>query len=159
MALSLGIKNGSKLSIGQHCLEVKRIISGNMIVVVLDDAEDFTVTDLQATEILPNVRVFAGIGQNGNGSRLAFEAPESIEIRRMGFRSEGAGKKLIDRSDRISMILNREGIAAPRCGPIKRLFDPYGAVSRFGVDRTAPCSTPLGLGLWGICLPALSWTA
>ena len=83
MALSLGVRKGGKLLVGHHCVEVKRMVPPNVIVITVDEGPEIAVSDLSKTVILPNVSVFSGVGAAGNGNRLAFEAPRSISIRRL----------------------------------------------------------------------------
>lgn len=82
MALSLGVKKGTRISIADHDLVVKQIEPTNRITVSLDGGPDLLVTEQERTEILPAVFVFSGVGATGNGNRLAFVAPRSISITR-----------------------------------------------------------------------------
>jgi hypothetical protein len=89
MALSLAVHQGLKISIGNHCLEVKAIMpplrtdEANQIVVSVDGGEEILVTERSKTMILPEVFVFSGRGATGNTRRLAFEAPKQIVIHRL----------------------------------------------------------------------------
>ena len=89
MALSLGVHTGDKILIGDHCLEVRAIApssdpaAGDLITVAIDDGEDIVVTDRSKIKLAPEVWVFSGVGATGNRSRLAFEAPRTILIRRL----------------------------------------------------------------------------
>ena len=83
MALSLGVRKGSRISVGDHCVEVKAMVPPNLIVITVDDGPEMVISDQSKTDILPNVSVFSGVGAAGNGCRLAFEAPRSITIRRL----------------------------------------------------------------------------
>ncbi|MFY9724638.1 MAG: hypothetical protein WB579_00530 [Bryobacteraceae bacterium] len=83
MALSLGVKKGSKILVGDHCVQVKNMVPPDMIVISVDDGEEVLVSDQYKSQILPDVLVFSGIGQNGGGNRLAFDAPKSIKIKRL----------------------------------------------------------------------------
>jgi hypothetical protein len=83
MALSIGVWKGSRISVGDHCIEVKGFCPTNLIVIAVDGGENIIISDLMATEIVPNVRVFSGVGKDGVGRRLAFEAPREIAIRRL----------------------------------------------------------------------------
>jgi 5-methylcytosine-specific restriction enzyme A len=100
LALSLGVRAGDKIFIGDHCLEVKtiqpptRANHGNVIIVAVD-GRLIRVSDQTKTPILPEVHVFSGLGPNGNGSRLAFEAPKHIRIER----SPVVQKKLFTKAD------------------------------------------------------------
>lgn len=89
MALSLGVHKGDKILIGDHCLEVKAITAssdpavGDLITVAIDGGENLVVSDRSKSQIAPEVWVFSGVGTTGNKSRLAFEAPRTILIRRL----------------------------------------------------------------------------
>jgi hypothetical protein len=83
MALSLGVRKGSKITVGKHEVEVKDIIQSNLIMVSVDQGDDVLISDQKQTEILPDVFVFSGVGASGSGNRLAFKAPREIAIRRV----------------------------------------------------------------------------
>lgn len=86
MALSIGVSTGSRISLGNHVLKVEDVVNPTTIVVSVDGGKEVTVTDQQQTEVAPNVHVFAGVGgrdKGGSGTRLAFNAPKEIEIRRL----------------------------------------------------------------------------
>lgn len=80
MALSIGIGVGSKIDIGGHMLQVKSLTHPNLVVVTVDRGDDIVISEGQAIEILPGVKVQSGSG----GNRLAFHAAKSIRISRMG---------------------------------------------------------------------------
>lgn len=86
MALSLGISVGSKIRVGTSVVEVVSVM-GTARVLIKVEGKEFMITDCERTEILPNV--FVSCGRNDDKqflasfSRLAFEAPRSIEINRM----------------------------------------------------------------------------
>lgn len=87
MALSLGARRGFKWSIGRDILRVKEIVDAHTIIVTVNKNKDYTITDMERTEVLPNVFVQCGVGegvfvQEGN-SRLAIEAPRDILIERV----------------------------------------------------------------------------
>jgi hypothetical protein len=90
MALSLGVKAGSKIRIGDHMLEVVQVDREDCIDITLD-GKLFVITDLQRTQIAPEVYVSCG-SQNGKGlpehGRLAIEAPRSIPIIRLNARKQ-----------------------------------------------------------------------
>jgi hypothetical protein len=71
---------------------VKQVVTPTLIVVSVDDGPDVAITDKERTNLLPEVFVFAGVGWDGVGSRLAFEADRSIGIHRMRQRN-GTGSK------------------------------------------------------------------
>lgn len=92
MALSIGVSVGSKIDIAGHTLQVKSITPPNLIVVAIDNQQEHVLSDQSRVQILPDVWAFTGIGQNGagmTGNRIAFEAPRSIRISRVG---ESRGK-------------------------------------------------------------------
>lgn len=77
------MKKGSRISVGDHCVEVKEIVQPNLVVIAVDDGPEISVSDQSKTEILPNASVFSGVGATGNGNRPAFETPRSITITRL----------------------------------------------------------------------------
>ena len=87
MALSLGVTDGSKIRVGTEILEVVSIVGTAHIQVRVAD-KNHLITDCERTEVLPGV--FVSCGRNDDRqfaasfSRLAFEAPRSIEIKRIG---------------------------------------------------------------------------
>jgi hypothetical protein len=85
MALSLGVSVGSKISVGDSKVHVKAIVTPMLIIVQVDNGPDVLVSDKEAVEILPGVKVFAGLGRKQAGNRLAFEADRSVSI----YRDEG----------------------------------------------------------------------
>lgn len=84
MPLSLGVSTGDKLTVGPHDLSVKKVVNPTTIVISVDDGPEIIITEFERTQILRNVFVFAGVGANGNGSRLAFDAPRNVSIHRAG---------------------------------------------------------------------------
>jgi len=85
VALSIGVGTGSRVDVDGHVVKVKNVVKPNLIVLTVDGGEDIVVSDQARIEILPDVFVFAGVGSTGRGSRLAFEAPVSIPIHRIGY--------------------------------------------------------------------------
>lgn len=87
MALSLGIKNGSKFLIGKDRMTVMEVGPGQRATVKVNDSQMMMVTDLCRTEVLPEVFVSFGPTRAAvhgiNSCRLAFEAPRSIAITRV----------------------------------------------------------------------------
>lgn len=84
MALSLGVRVGSLLTVGNTEVKVEEIGPGQRITLSLL-GKSRLITDQERIEILPDVFVSMGMGSSPNGSpahRLAFEAPRSIEIKR-----------------------------------------------------------------------------
>jgi sRNA-binding carbon storage regulator CsrA len=89
IALSLGVKRGRKIKIGSSILTVTKVASLNQVEIDVD-GKPYTITDLEATQIMPNVRVFCGkVPGHLKGmvasveARLAFEAPIEIKITRV----------------------------------------------------------------------------
>jgi sRNA-binding carbon storage regulator CsrA len=80
MALSLGIKVGSKIQVGDHEVLIKDLTPPSFIVVSVDGGNDIVVSERSRLEILPNVFVFSA-GENSN--RLVFEAPREVLISRV----------------------------------------------------------------------------
>lgn len=88
MAKVIGVTSGSVINVGGeivggHKVQVKSVVKNNLIVITVDDGEEITISDQERVEIVPGVFVFAGVGANGTGYRLGFEAPKSILINRM----------------------------------------------------------------------------
>lgn len=88
MALSIGVKAGSKIkvkSVRDHIVEVLNVPSHDRLVISVDGVQ-FEVTDKQRVEILPRVFVFCG-SKDSRGvesyTRLAFEAPKIVRIERV----------------------------------------------------------------------------
>ena len=79
MTLSIGVGVGSRIDVGGHLIQVKALVSPNVIVLTVDRGEDVVVSEGKAVEILPDVKVHAG----PHGNRLAFIAPRSIRISRI----------------------------------------------------------------------------
>lgn len=86
MALSIGVSVGSKIDVGGHTLQVKALAHPNVVIVTVDRGDDIIISEGQSVEILPGVKVQAGVG----GNRLAFHAAKSIRISRVG---ESASKE------------------------------------------------------------------
>lgn len=87
MALSLGVRKGFKWKVGNAILRVQEIINAKTIIVTINNGRAYTITDKERTEILPDVFVQCGVPDGvfveENSSRLAVEAPRSIEIERI----------------------------------------------------------------------------
>lgn len=84
MALSLGVRKGSTIKVGGDVVTVTDVVKADEVHVRVRET-NFTVTDKERTQILPDVFVFCGSKdafQKGN-SRLAFEAPRRIRIERL----------------------------------------------------------------------------
>ena len=87
MALSLGVKKGSKIDIGGVMLTVEEVLRPDLIRISIG-GNTFAIDDLESQTILPDVKVFAGLGNHpnkgsSNYARLAFDAPRSIRIERV----------------------------------------------------------------------------
>jgi hypothetical protein len=78
MALSIGVSVGSKILVGGHMVQVKALVYPNVVVVTVDRGDEIVISEGQATEILPGVRVQSGIG----GNRLAFQRTSRFEFPR-----------------------------------------------------------------------------
>jgi hypothetical protein len=83
MALSLGINVGTRVRVGDHCVEVKATLPGNRILLALDKGGEVMVSELETTAIFPGVKVCFGKTKSGKGERLAFEAPREIAVARI----------------------------------------------------------------------------
>jgi sRNA-binding carbon storage regulator CsrA len=81
MALSLGIKVGSLIHVGEHAVKVLSV-SADIIEISVDGGSPVLVTEQKREKILDEVYVSLGVGSTGTGSRLAFDAPRSIPITR-----------------------------------------------------------------------------
>ena len=85
MALSIGVVKGSCIEVDSHVVQVKAFMPPDLIVISVDLGAHITVRDDEGIEILPDVFVSVGKGQNyerSRGHRLAFRAPKSIRISR-----------------------------------------------------------------------------
>jgi hypothetical protein len=82
MALSLGITVGQRIAVGRSIVQVTAIKNPELMLVSLDGGPTIAVhsNKAQAVTILPEVRLFVGLGKKGKSHRLAFEAPKSIPI-------------------------------------------------------------------------------
>jgi hypothetical protein len=84
VALSIGVRVGTKIDIAGHIVQVKGIVDTSLIVVTVDGGPDMRVSDKERITILPDVYVFVGgRGQGHQDHRLAFEAPKLIRISRI----------------------------------------------------------------------------
>lgn len=87
MALSLGVRQGSKIRIGSDLLQVVRVINDGDIVlgVSVNEGPVRYVSEYEREEILPQVFVQLGKPHSlyPRDHRLAFEAPRSIRIERV----------------------------------------------------------------------------
>lgn len=88
MPLSLGVKKGSKVTVGDAMVEVREIVSLSEIHVSVNNGPAVVITNAERTEILPGVFLQAGRDEGAGHStksytRLAFDAPRSIPINRV----------------------------------------------------------------------------
>lgn len=89
MALSIGVKAGSRIKFGQRVLEVLHVEDGRRIQVKVtgeDENRQYLITEEQRTLIGPETYVFCGVGKDWHDpafSRIAFEAPRAIKINRV----------------------------------------------------------------------------
>jgi sRNA-binding carbon storage regulator CsrA len=87
MALSLGVKAGSKITVGNHEVTVRSILK-DLILISVDGGPDVVVSEQAREQILPEVWVFLGKPPSNpdhssdSQRRLAFEAPRDIKILR-----------------------------------------------------------------------------
>jgi hypothetical protein len=75
MALSVGVRTGSRILVGDHCVEVKAMLPANLIVIAVDNGDEIIVSEESATIILPGVKVFSGMGKNGDRRPAHFRGP------------------------------------------------------------------------------------
>jgi hypothetical protein len=80
VALSIGVGVGSRIDVGGHVVQVKSLVHPNVVVITVDRGAEVVISEGQVVEILPGVKVQSGLG----GNRLAFHAPKSIRISRIG---------------------------------------------------------------------------
>lgn len=85
MALSLGVRKGSKVRIGDeanpaNCLEVVSTYGTSIVVKV--QGRLHLVTEEERMELFPGVKVSSGSLPSGGHPRLAFEAARHITITR-----------------------------------------------------------------------------
>lgn len=84
--LSLGVKVGSRIWVGEDAVDVVGIEDGRRIVVRVNGSARYLLDEWGRIEILPGVIAFCGVyGPRrlvGPRSRLAIDAPRSIPIQR-----------------------------------------------------------------------------
>jgi hypothetical protein len=83
LALTLGVRVGHKIQVGEHMVEVKKVHSTTLMTLTIDGESDVQVSDQSRKEIVPSVHVFTGSKEGETGYRLAFEAPKSVKISRL----------------------------------------------------------------------------
>lgn len=83
MALSLGVKVGAVVGIGEYFLKVLDIINPTNVLISVR-GEEFRLSDLEKVEVLPNVSISCGPSKFFEKyARLAIEAPRHIQINRI----------------------------------------------------------------------------
>lgn len=83
--LSLGVKAGSRVWIGEVAVDVLEIEEGRRIHVRVNGSDRYLLDEWNRIEILPGVVAFCGVHgpkRPGHNSRLAIEAPRSVPILR-----------------------------------------------------------------------------
>jgi hypothetical protein len=86
MALSIGVSQGTKIIVDKYELLVEDVPKATHVQVLFRDKR-YIVTDEERIEIYPNVFLSCGLSderKHDHNSRLAFEAPRSIFIERVG---------------------------------------------------------------------------
>lgn len=85
--LSLGVKRGFKIMIGESKMRVVDVPSSTEIMVVINGGHPKRITDKEMTEVLPEVKCTIGYfpaeEQHDHYARLLFSAPRSISIQRV----------------------------------------------------------------------------
>lgn len=76
-----GVSKGSRVKVGTHMITVEAI-HGRSLIISVDGGPPVHVTE-QEQQLVPNVKVFVGVGATGNSNRLAFIAPKEIAIHRI----------------------------------------------------------------------------
>ena len=83
--LSLGVKAGSRVWIGEVAVDVLEIEEGRRIHVRVNGSDRYLLDEWNRIEILPGVVAFCGVHgpkRPRHNSRLAIEAPRSVPILR-----------------------------------------------------------------------------
>jgi len=88
MSLSLGVRAGSQIEIGDDMLTVSGVTRDGLTVRVNVRGREYQINDEEKTEVLPGVYVFCGVSAHMNWdlpfrSKLAFDAPRVIQIDRV----------------------------------------------------------------------------
>lgn len=104
MALSLGVRVGSKILVGKQVVTVKSIAATGHVVLQVGNQE-FVISEEERKEILPQVHVFSF-----ESNRLAFEAPTSIRIQRVREEKNEEPKSSLKLSEKVQRVLQGEGI-------------------------------------------------
>lgn len=86
MSLSIGVHAGQSIKVGEAVLKIVRIVRDQLIEVEVG-ARRHLLTEDERTEILPDVYASYGTSPSRQGTmpRIAFEAPRTITIQRLGY--------------------------------------------------------------------------
>ena len=82
MALSIGVRKGQSIKIGQEILTITDIQDRRVIHVTIA-GRVFRLTEAESSEIAPDVRASVGSRPDQQYARIAFEAPRRIAINRI----------------------------------------------------------------------------
>lgn len=82
MALSLGVKVGSKIQVGEATLRVVGI-RASLILVSVNGKDPVAVSDVESQEVLPGIFLQTGGGNISSGVRLVIRAPREVPINRV----------------------------------------------------------------------------
>lgn len=91
MALSIGVTVGSRIQVGNDYVEVREVLTTELVSVTVNGDDPILIGNAEQTEIAPGVFLFCGVDLKVNGknlpdshhSRLAFDAPLSVKINRV----------------------------------------------------------------------------
>jgi sRNA-binding carbon storage regulator CsrA len=88
MSLSLGVRTGGQIKIGDDMLTVSSVARDGLTVRVNVRGREYQLSDEEKTEVLPDVYVFCGVSAHTPWglpfrSKLAFDAPRVIQIDRI----------------------------------------------------------------------------
>lgn len=82
MALTLGVKIGDVLDIGEYWMAVLSVDSRSSATLIANDGEKSTISAAYETEMAPGVWVSLGADSGRSRLRLKFEAPRHVSISR-----------------------------------------------------------------------------
>lgn len=114
MALAIGVTPGNKIRIGQSILHVQQVVAGEATTVSIDGGPQVLITEDKRTEILPTVFVQLGkftANAGSSSSRLAFEAPRDIVIRKVQLK---LGPKVQEVMDHYHISVNEVSLMVQR---------------------------------------------
>jgi hypothetical protein len=83
MALSLGVKVGSKIEVGKSIIEVVDIRSVSLVLITVDGCAPIVVSDQHSESLPDKVFVQTGDAARSSGVRLVFTAPPEVKITRL----------------------------------------------------------------------------